>query len=111
MFDNLTGREYLTFIGRMYLLEAALVRARSDELLLMMGLHNEDQKLTLEYSHGMKKKLALAAALLPGPAANEPAPADEAPIAAAPSEPQRALFASDAPSDGDDGGDAPRSNP
>jgi len=67
LFDNLTGREYLTFIGRMYLLEAALVRARSEELLLMMGLHDEEKKLTLEYSHGMKKKLALAAALLPGP--------------------------------------------
>jgi ABC-2 type transport system ATP-binding protein len=67
LFDNLTAREYLTFIGRMYLLEAAMVRARSDELLVMMGLHDEEKKLTLEYSHGMKKKLALAAALLPGP--------------------------------------------
>jgi ABC-2 type transport system ATP-binding protein len=67
LFDNLTAREYLTFIGRMYLLEAAMVRARSDELLVMMGLQDEEKKLTLEYSHGMKKKLALAAALLPGP--------------------------------------------
>jgi ABC-2 type transport system ATP-binding protein len=67
LFDNLTGREYLTFIGRMYLLPPATVRARCDELLAMMGLENEEKKLTLEYSHGMKKKLALAAALLPGP--------------------------------------------
>src|SRR5207248_5090746 len=64
---NLTGREYLTFIGRMYLLPRETVRARCDELLVMMGLENEEKKLTLEYSHGMKKKLALAAALLPGP--------------------------------------------
>ncbi len=67
LFDNLTGREYLTFIGRMYLLPVATVRERCDELLTMMGLENEEKKLTLEYSHGMKKKLALAAALLPGP--------------------------------------------
>jgi ABC-2 type transport system ATP-binding protein len=67
LFDNLTGREYLTFIGRMYLLPAATVRERCDELLAMMDLKNEEKKLTLEYSHGMKKKLALAAALLPGP--------------------------------------------
>lgn len=67
LFDNLTGREYLTFIGRMYLLPTATVRLRCDELLGMMGLENEEKKLTLEYSHGMKKKLALAAALLPGP--------------------------------------------
>ena len=67
LFDNLTGREYLTFIGRMYLLPPGTVRTRCDELLAMMGLENEEKKLTLEYSHGMKKKLALAAALLPGP--------------------------------------------
>jgi ABC-2 type transport system ATP-binding protein len=67
LFDNLTGREYLTFIGRMYLLPAATVRLRCQELLAMMSLENEEKKLTLEYSHGMKKKLALAAALLPDP--------------------------------------------
>jgi ABC-2 type transport system ATP-binding protein len=67
LFDNLTAREYLTFIGRMYLLPIATVRERSQELLTMMGLENEEKKLTLEYSHGMKKKLALAAALIPNP--------------------------------------------
>ena len=67
LFENLTAREYLTFIGRMYLLPLATVRERSGELLDMMGLAGEEKKLTLEYSHGMKKKLAMAAALLPGP--------------------------------------------
>ena len=67
LFDNLTAREYLTFIGRMYLLPLDTVRARSDELLAMMDLANEEKKLTLEFSHGMKKKLALAAALIPNP--------------------------------------------
>ncbi len=67
LFDNLTGREYLTFIGRMYSLPPALVRERCQELLVMMGLADEEKKVTLEYSHGMKKKLALAAALLPDP--------------------------------------------
>ena len=33
----------------------------------MMNLENEEKKLTLEFSHGMKKKLALAAALIPNP--------------------------------------------
>ncbi len=66
LFDNLTAREMLTFIGRMYLLPAATVRARCDELLTVMDLE-DDQKLTLEFSHGMKKKLALAAALIPKP--------------------------------------------
>ena len=67
LFDNLTAREYLTFIGRMYLLPLATVRERCQELLAMMGLEQEEKKLTVEFSHGMKKKLALAAALLPNP--------------------------------------------
>src|SRR5437016_5348942 len=67
LFDNLTAREYLTFIGRMYLLPIVTVRERCQELLTMMSLENEEKKLTLEFSHGMKKKLALAAALIPNP--------------------------------------------
>jgi ABC-2 type transport system ATP-binding protein len=67
LFDNLTAREYLTFVGRMYLLPLDILRARIDELLALLGLREDEKKLTLEYSHGMKKKLALAAALLPNP--------------------------------------------
>ncbi|HYV38895.1 MAG TPA: ABC transporter ATP-binding protein [Gemmataceae bacterium] len=67
LFDNLTAREYLTFVGRMHLLQRDTIRSRIDELLPLLGLENEEKKLSLEYSHGMKKKLALAAALLPNP--------------------------------------------
>jgi ABC-2 type transport system ATP-binding protein len=66
LFDNLTAREYLTFVGRMHLLPRDTIRSRIDELLSLLDLQ-EEKKLTLEYSHGMKKKLALAAALLPNP--------------------------------------------
>lgn len=67
LFDNLTAREYLTFVGRMHLLPRETIRTRAGELLALLGLDGEEKKLTLEYSHGMKKKLALAAALLPNP--------------------------------------------
>jgi ABC-2 type transport system ATP-binding protein len=67
LFDNLTAREYLTFVGRMYLLPRDTIRSRSEELLSVLRLEDVEKKLTLEYSHGMKKKLALAAALLPNP--------------------------------------------
>lgn len=67
LFDNLTAREYLTFIGRMYLLPRDTIRGRIDELLPLLGLEGDEKKFTMEYSHGMKKKLALAAALLPNP--------------------------------------------
>src|SRR5262245_49273950 len=67
LFDNLTAREYLTFVGRMYLLPRDTIRNRIDELLPVLGLQDDEKKLALEYSHGMRKKLALAAALLPNP--------------------------------------------
>src|ERR1700679_419979 len=67
LFDNLTAREYLTFVGRIHLMPRETIRSRSDELLSILDLQDEEKKLTLEYSHGMKKKLALAAALLPNP--------------------------------------------
>jgi ABC-2 type transport system ATP-binding protein len=67
LFDHLTAREYLTFIGRMHLLPRDTIRARTGELLSLLDLATEDNKLTLEYSHGMRKKLALAAALIHAP--------------------------------------------
>jgi ABC-2 type transport system ATP-binding protein len=67
LFDNLTGREYLTFVGRMYGLPVKTVHERCEELLAMMDLDDQEKKLTLEYSHGMKKKLTLAAALIANP--------------------------------------------
>jgi ABC-2 type transport system ATP-binding protein len=67
LFDNLTAREYLTFVGRIHLMPRDTIRSRADELLSILDLQGEDKKLSLEYSHGMKKKLALAAALLPNP--------------------------------------------
>ncbi len=67
LFDNLTAKEYLSFVGRMFLLDHATIRRRSEELLSLMALDKEQKKLALEYSHGMQKKLALAAALLPNP--------------------------------------------
>lgn len=67
LFDNLTAREYLTFIGRMHLLPPEVVSGRCGELLSVMNLDGEEKKLSMEFSHGMKKKLAMAAALMPGP--------------------------------------------
>ena len=67
LFDNLKAWEYLTFIGQMYLVPRDTVRKRTGDLLTLLGLEGHENKLTVEYSHGMKRKLALAAALLPNP--------------------------------------------
>jgi ABC-2 type transport system ATP-binding protein len=67
LFDRLTGAEYLTFVGRMYGVARGDIELRSAELLEMMDLHESPKKLIIDYSHGMRKKLALAAALLHDP--------------------------------------------
>ena len=67
LFENLTAREYLTFVGRMFLMPKETIRQRIEELLNILSLEDVEKKLTLEYSHGMKKKLAFAGALLPNP--------------------------------------------
>src|SRR5712691_6124713 len=67
LFGRLTGAEYLTFAGRMYGLDRETTAKRTNELLEFMQLANEPKKLVTDYSHGMQKKLALAAAVIHGP--------------------------------------------
>ncbi len=67
LFENLTAREYLAFVGRMYRLPRHVAWRRSEELLDLLDLANTGKTLTLEFSHGMKKKLSLAAALIHDP--------------------------------------------
>ncbi len=69
LFERLTGAEMLSFTGRMYGLAREEIAARSRELLELMELEGEPRKLVVEYSHGMKKKLALACALIHRPEA------------------------------------------
>src|ERR1700692_624508 len=66
-FGRLTAAEYLRFVGRMYGLDAATTASRTTELLEFMSLANETKKLITDFSHGMQKKLALAAAVIHGP--------------------------------------------
>ncbi len=67
LFENLTGAEYLTFIGRMYALPRRVAVERSGELMDLMGLSEAGDALVLEYSHGMRKKLAFCAAMIHDP--------------------------------------------
>jgi len=67
LFGRLTGAEYLTFVGRMYGLDRETTAKRAAELLEFMQLTDQPKKLVTDYSHGMQKKLALAAAVIHGP--------------------------------------------
>ena len=67
LYERLTGEEYLLFAGRMHGLSLQAAEGRTSELLHFLSLAEDGSRLTLEYSQGMKKKLALAAALIHNP--------------------------------------------
>jgi len=67
LFGRLTGAEYLRFVGSMYGLDRRTAADRTAELLDFMELSGDPKKLITDYSHGMQKKLALAAAVIHGP--------------------------------------------
>lgn len=67
LFGRLTGMEYLNFVGRMYGLSREIAAQRATELLDFMQLASDPKKMVTDYSHGMQKKLALAAAVIHAP--------------------------------------------
>jgi ABC-2 type transport system ATP-binding protein len=67
LFDRLTGAETLSFVGQVHGIDRSEARERSRELLALMDLTSAANDLVADYSHGMKKKVALSAALLPAP--------------------------------------------
>ena len=67
LYDKLTGGEFLRFVGGLYGLAGAELARRSAELLAQFQLADRAEALTETYSHGMKQRLALAAALVHRP--------------------------------------------
>jgi ABC-2 type transport system ATP-binding protein len=67
LFDHLTGGEFIEFAGRIYGLDRKLARSRAQELLELFELASAPRKLIAEYSKGMRKRVAMAAALIHRP--------------------------------------------
>jgi ABC-2 type transport system ATP-binding protein len=67
LFERLTATETLAFIGQVHGMPTETFKGRSADLLSLMDLTTAATTLVADFSHGMKKKLALAAALLPAP--------------------------------------------
>lgn len=67
LFERLTGLQQLVFTGRMYGLDAKETKRRADELLTLTELSGAASQLIMTYSKGMRRRLAIAAALIHRP--------------------------------------------
>jgi ABC-2 type transport system ATP-binding protein len=67
LYERLTGREFVHFAGQMYGVPRANIQRRIEELLHVLTLSDDAEKLIVDYSVGMRKKIALAAALIHRP--------------------------------------------
>ncbi len=67
LYERLSGRELIEFAGRLYDLPREEIQRRAGSLLNVLGLADDADKLVVDYSVGMRKKIALAAALIHRP--------------------------------------------
>ena len=67
LYEKLTGREMLRFVGGLYAMDPAVIEERSAKLLAFHSLNEFADRLIEGYSHGMKQRLSLSAALLHEP--------------------------------------------
>ena len=67
IFDRLTGKELLTYVGALRELDEGIVDQRSEELLEALGLKEAAGKRVVDYSAGMTNKILLAQALIHNP--------------------------------------------
>jgi ABC-2 type transport system ATP-binding protein len=66
-YDYLRGREILRFVGEMHGLDRAEIARRSGPLVERLGLADATEEYAMNYSKGMKKKLALLCAMMHDP--------------------------------------------
>lgn len=67
LFERMSGQDYLVFCGRMYGLTADVARERTRELLALTELESRSRALVADYSKGMRRRLAIGAALIHRP--------------------------------------------
>ncbi|HEX2849144.1 MAG TPA: ABC transporter ATP-binding protein [Acidimicrobiales bacterium] len=68
LFDRLTGTELLMYNGLLRSMPKPTIESRTGDLLDVLGLSDAGGTMVVDYSQGMRKKIALAASLLHAPA-------------------------------------------
>jgi ABC-2 type transport system ATP-binding protein len=69
IYESLTGREFLHFVGKLYGMEESLMESKIDSLFEYLEIGNWSNSRAEEYSHGMRQKIVLCSALMHDPAA------------------------------------------
>jgi ABC-2 type transport system ATP-binding protein len=67
LYEKLTGMEFLRFTADLYGMEGDLFRKKSEEVLKKFLLYDWGDELIESYSHGMKQRLVISAAILHDP--------------------------------------------
>jgi len=67
LYEKLSGREFLHFVGGLFHMPGDLVRQRIDELIDVYEIGHFIDKRAEEYSQGMRQRIVLSAALLHQP--------------------------------------------
>jgi ABC-2 type transport system ATP-binding protein len=67
LYEKLTGREFLQFVGGLFRLSDSDLRARIEEYVSLFEMEDFINRPAEEYSQGMRQRVALASALLHGP--------------------------------------------
>ncbi len=67
LYENLTGMEYLKFVGHLHHLPEEEMQQKAEQMLEALGLTDSAGKLIREYSKGMKQKILIASALMHDP--------------------------------------------
>jgi len=67
IYDNLTAREYLTFLGEMYGMGNDEVDSKAKKLMELLGIAEVYDSRITSYSKGMKQKILIIASLLHNP--------------------------------------------
>jgi ABC-2 type transport system ATP-binding protein len=67
LYDKLTGREFMAFVGGLFNVNGESIKDRSQQIIEHFEIGDWVDRLTEEYSQGMRQRISIAAALLHDP--------------------------------------------